>query len=100
MQPITQNAWSKPPCPGWGTCEQGSAIPSIFFPRVLWVPLNVLVPEWLPDGVLDPPGMGLGAHSWAQLAPGSITDASSAWFSMGQREVDREQAEEYNGAST
>lgn len=75
-------------------------MPSILSPRDLWVPLNAIVPEWLPDGVLEPPGSGLRADSWAQLVPGGIIDVSSAWVSMGQRSRGREQAERgYDGGS-
>ena len=59
-------------CRGAGV--QGWAMPSIFSARVLWVPVDALVPEWLPDGVLDPPGLGLGADSWARLVPGGSAD--------------------------
>lgn len=79
--------------PGWGAGVQGWAMSSILPPRVLWVPLNALVPKWIPEGILDPLGLGLWADSWAQLVAGGITDVPSAWVSMGTGGGEREQAE-------
>lgn len=86
LETLTHSAWSKLPCPGWGERIQGWALPIILSPRDPWVPLNALVLEWLPDGVLDPPGLGLRTDSWAPLGPGGITDVPSAWVSMGAEE--------------
>lgn len=86
LETPNHGAWSKLPCPGWGERVQGWAMPSILSPRDPWVPLNALGPEWLPDGVLEPPGSGLRADSCAQLVPGGIIDVSSAWVSRGAEE--------------
>lgn len=69
-----------------GERVQGWALPSILSPRDPWVLLNALVPEWLLDGILDPPGLGLRVDSWAPLVPGGITDVPSAWVHKGAEE--------------
>ena len=89
-QPVPQSAWSKPPCPGSGVRRQGCAMASIPSCRVLRVPLNALVPEWHPDGILARTGLGSGhtaGLSWHPEASQMLPLLRLAWGQGGGRRI-------------